>query len=221
LGLSARIYQQGVPPFKVKLGGGNGTYVASDFVYNAALYERETEGFKCSVARNELLEIGREFDLDVTTNMRLAELLDAVAGSKKARLDRVLANVSHDTLKAMCFQIGVSQEGREKEILRHRILAKNRGEEPDTVVALGAADSARGAVASKPGPGQTAGRENSSGANGEVPLPKPVGKGLGEVAATTTSGVQQPLLPWEGFPVLDRASGGSPSAAAYARCTRP
>jgi hypothetical protein len=37
-----------------------------------------------ALTRTELLEVGRELELGVTTNMRLDELMDVVAGSKSA-----------------------------------------------------------------------------------------------------------------------------------------
>jgi hypothetical protein len=66
----------------------------------------------------ELLEVGRELDLGVTTNMPLDEMMDMVAGSKKRGiLERVLDLLARDTLKAICFAVGISAEGREKQVL--------------------------------------------------------------------------------------------------------
>jgi len=45
-----------------------------------------------ALTRVELLEVGKALELDVTTNMRLDEMMDVVAGSKKRGiLEKVLA----------------------------------------------------------------------------------------------------------------------------------
>ena len=76
-----------------------------------------------ALTRAELLEIGRGLELDVSTGMRLDELIDAVAGSKRATLERILPSLSRDTLKSICFAVGEPAEGREKQIIIDRILA--------------------------------------------------------------------------------------------------
>ena len=76
-----------------------------------------------ALTRAELLDIGRGLELDVSTGMRLDELIDAVAGSKRATLERILPTLSRDTLKSICFAVGEPAEGREKQIIIDRILA--------------------------------------------------------------------------------------------------
>jgi hypothetical protein len=77
-----------------------------------------------ALSRTELLEVGRALELDVTTNMRLDDLMDVVAGSKKrGMMEKILLMLQRDTLKAMCEAVGISQEGREKQVLIDRILA--------------------------------------------------------------------------------------------------
>lgn len=131
-----------------------------------------------ALTRVELLEVGKALELDVTTGMRLDEMMDVVAGSKKRGiLERILALLSRDTLKSICFAVGISAEGREKQVLVDRILAAERG--PDNEDDEGEAEQpepkvkkVRGEEAVKPEP--------------PVP-PKPV----------------QVTLPWQGFPVLE------------------
>jgi hypothetical protein len=41
-----------------------------------------------ALTRSDLLEAGRALELDVTTNMRLDDLLDVLAGSKKRGMMR-------------------------------------------------------------------------------------------------------------------------------------
>jgi hypothetical protein len=68
--------------------------------------------------RVKLLEVGRELELGVTTNMRLDEMMDVVAGTKKRGiLEKILDMLARDTLKSVCFAVGISAEGREKELL--------------------------------------------------------------------------------------------------------
>jgi len=145
-------------------------------------YKRRALGV---LSRAELLEIGRALELGVSSGMRLDELLDVVSSSKRARLDRVLSMLSRDTLKSMCTAVGLSAEGREKDILRDRILAGAKGEsEPERP-----ANGAPAVVIASP--------------------PVPLGTGLGEVAPAATSGPQQDI--WQLFPTIDR---GSPTAEA-------
>ena len=77
-----------------------------------------------ALSRIELLEVGRALELDVTTNMRLDDLMDVVAGSKKrGMMEKILPMLTRDTLKAICEAVGISQEGREKQVLIDRILS--------------------------------------------------------------------------------------------------
>jgi len=43
-----------------------------------------------ALTRSDLLEAGRALELDVTTNMRLDDLLDVLAGSKKRMMEKIL-----------------------------------------------------------------------------------------------------------------------------------
>ena len=51
-----------------------------------------------ALTRSELLEVGRALELDVTTNMRLDDLMDVVAGSKKrGMMEKILPVLTRDT----------------------------------------------------------------------------------------------------------------------------
>ena len=51
-----------------------------------------------ALSRTELLEVGRALELDVTTNMRLDDLMDVVAGSKKrGMMEKILPVLTRDT----------------------------------------------------------------------------------------------------------------------------
>jgi len=82
-----------------------------------------------ALTRAELLEIGRGLELEVTTGMRLDELIDAVAGIKRATLERILPTLSRDTLKSICFAVGEPAEGREKQVIIDRILVASGADE--------------------------------------------------------------------------------------------
>lgn len=70
----------------------------------------------------ELLEVGRAFGLDVAQRMAVDELVDVVAGSKRATLDQILDVLSRDTLKEICTELNLSTTAREKRLLIDRIL---------------------------------------------------------------------------------------------------
>jgi DNA modification methylase len=85
-----------------------------------------------ALTRAELLEVGKTLDLGVTSGMRLDEMMDVVAGSKKRGvLEKILDLLARDTLKSVCFAVGISAEGREKQVLVDRILAAERGDDGD------------------------------------------------------------------------------------------
>jgi hypothetical protein len=71
-----------------------------------------------------LLEIGRGLELEVTTRMGVDELRDALAKSKRAKLDAIVQeSLSRDTLKDICGAVGLDDTGKEKAALVERILA--------------------------------------------------------------------------------------------------
>lgn len=76
----------------------------------------------------ELLEVARVFELDVAPRMTVDELVEVVAGSKRATLDQILGTLSRDTLKAICTELDLHSDGREKRILVERIVDATGGE---------------------------------------------------------------------------------------------
>jgi hypothetical protein len=77
-----------------------------------------------ALGKDVLLEIGRGLDLDVTTRMSVEELRDALAKSKRAKLDAIVQeSLSRDTLKDICGAVGLDDTGKEKAALVERILA--------------------------------------------------------------------------------------------------
>jgi SAM-dependent methyltransferase len=77
-----------------------------------------------ALGKAELLEVGRGLELDVTTRMSVDELRDALAQSKRAKLDAIVReSLPRDTLKEICGAVGVDSTGTEKAVLIGRILA--------------------------------------------------------------------------------------------------
>jgi DNA modification methylase len=76
----------------------------------------------------ELLEVARVFELDVAPRMTVDELVGVVAGSKRATLDQILGTLSRDTLKAICTELDLHSDGREKRVLVERIVDATGGE---------------------------------------------------------------------------------------------
>ena len=77
-----------------------------------------------ALGKDTLLEIGRGLELDVTSRMGVEELRDALAKSKRAKLDALVhESLPRDTLKEICGAVGVGDTGKEKSALVERILA--------------------------------------------------------------------------------------------------
>lgn len=77
-----------------------------------------------ALGKDVLLEIGRGLELDVTTRMGVEELRDALAKSKRTKLDAIVQeSLSRDTLKGICGAVGLDDTGKEKAALVERILA--------------------------------------------------------------------------------------------------
>ena len=62
------------------------------------------------------------YDLPVLDRRVKTELVDALAGSRKARLDEVLPDLSRDRLKELCRTFGLDDTGREKAELAARLI---------------------------------------------------------------------------------------------------
>ncbi len=81
-----------------------------------------------ALGKDELLAIGREFALDVTTRMAVDDLRDAVAKSKRAGLSAIVReSLPRDVLKDICVAVGLDSTGKEKAALVEKILAAGEG----------------------------------------------------------------------------------------------
>src|SRR5688572_19511104 len=71
-----------------------------------------------ALGKEELLEIGRGLELEVTTRMGVDDLRDALAKSKRANLAAIVhESLSRDTLKTICGAVGLDDSGKEKAAL--------------------------------------------------------------------------------------------------------
>ena len=81
-----------------------------------------------ALGKDQLLEICRGLELDVTTRMGVEELRGALARSKRVKLDAIVHELlSRDTLEAICGAVGLDDTGKEKAALVERILAAGNG----------------------------------------------------------------------------------------------
>ena len=92
----------------------------------------------------ELRDVVRRYRLPLSVDDLLvkAHLVDAVAGSRKARIGEVLLGLSRDRLKELCRAFTLDDSGRRKADLVARLVAPTGATERDTSPAPGA-DSSR------------------------------------------------------------------------------
>lgn len=88
-----------------------------------------------ALGKEELLEIGRGLELDVTTRMTVDELREALARSKRAKLESIVHDsLSRDTLKEICRAVSIDDSGKEKAALIDRIFEAGGGKRADSPV---------------------------------------------------------------------------------------
>ena len=75
----------------------------------------------------ELRQFVELFELEVSDRRKRDALVDALVGSKKAKLNEMLATVSREDLRAMCRELGLDDRGREKQVLVDRLLGSGNG----------------------------------------------------------------------------------------------
>jgi type I restriction enzyme M protein len=74
-----------------------------------------------ALKRDELLEALDLFELDVADRRVRVQLIDALSGSRKARLAELLAELPRARLKEICRALGLEDFGREKALLIARL----------------------------------------------------------------------------------------------------
>ena len=62
------------------------------------------------------------YELAVTDRRVKAQLVDALAGSRRARVAEILADLSRDRLKELCRALGMEDSGRRKADLVARLM---------------------------------------------------------------------------------------------------
>src|SRR5476649_1614427 len=68
-----------------------------------------------ALSKAELLDLGCELELDVTSRMSVEALRDAIAISKRARLEKVITTaLSRDNLKAVCEHADSNPKGKRR-----------------------------------------------------------------------------------------------------------
>lgn len=77
-----------------------------------------------ALGKEELQEVARRLELDITTRMTIDELRDVVAKSKRASVSEIVQeSMSRDTLKAICEACGLDATSKEKAPLVERVIA--------------------------------------------------------------------------------------------------
>ena len=74
-----------------------------------------------AMTRTGLLEIAKHYEITGLTAQSKADIVDALAGSRKVQPDEFLALFSRDDLKGICHDLDLDESGREKQILIDRI----------------------------------------------------------------------------------------------------
>lgn len=78
----------------------------------------------CLLKRDELLALLDALDLDVPDRRRKDDIVDALARTRKAAIEDILAALSRDRLKEMCREVGLDDGGREKALIVARLLGR-------------------------------------------------------------------------------------------------
>ncbi len=91
--------------------------------------------------RGELLAAVDRFGLEVRDRRVRDQLVDALAGSRKAHLADILGDMSRDQLKEICRALDLDDSGREKSVLIARLAGTAApGSTPPQVVAAESAN---------------------------------------------------------------------------------
>src|SRR5437870_12560595 len=82
------------------------------------------------LGRDDLLACLDHYGLEVRDRRVKDDLVDALASSRKARLDEVLATLPPDSLKAACRALGLDDAGKEQVVLVERLVHDHLGTTP-------------------------------------------------------------------------------------------
>ncbi len=81
-----------------------------------------------ALTKTVLLNIAAEYEITGLSAQSKANIVDALAGSRKVQPDEFLNNFSRDHLKELCQSLGLDESGREKQILIDRLIGRETTE---------------------------------------------------------------------------------------------
>ena len=79
-----------------------------------------------TLPKTRLLELASGFEVEHRKNDNKAALIDALAQSKRASFEKVLALLSRDELKEICRAHGIDDSGRAKQPIVERVLGQEQ-----------------------------------------------------------------------------------------------
>lgn len=80
-----------------------------------------------AVTRTRLLDIARQYEIPGLSAQSKANIVDALAGSRKVQPNEFLTLFSRDQLKGLCQTLSLDESGREKQLLIDRLLGRDTG----------------------------------------------------------------------------------------------
>jgi type I restriction enzyme M protein len=113
--------------------------------------------------RDELLAAADRFELEIRDRRVRDEIVEVLAGSRKAGLAEVLEDLPRTRLKEICRDLGLDDSGREKAVLIARLTGKPGDSKPEPAAAP--ALPAKNADAAQPASGRPRGRKPSKAAS--------------------------------------------------------
>ena len=75
--------------------------------------------------RDLLLEFVDDYELEVEDRRVKEDLIDVLARSKKAKIEEILDELTRDTLKEICTDLGLDDSSREKAVIIDRLLGRD------------------------------------------------------------------------------------------------
>ncbi|MBM4071877.1 MAG: tetratricopeptide repeat protein [Planctomycetes bacterium] len=80
-----------------------------------------------AMTRSGLLDIAKHYEITGLTAQSKANIVDALAGSRKVQPDEFLTLFSRDDLKGLCQALSLDESGREKQLLIDRLMGLETG----------------------------------------------------------------------------------------------
>lgn len=98
-----------------------------------------------AMTKSGLLDIARHYEITGLTAQSKANIVDALAGSRKVQPDEFLTLFGRDDLKGLCQALSLDESGREKQLLIDRLMGREAG----NIDTLATANNTRRAMAKK------------------------------------------------------------------------